>query len=48
MLTEKGFNGLIGKIQRVEGTLRSLVQDAVEDSLSLTALVLRYPHELLN
>lgn len=34
MLTEKGFNGLIGKIQRAEGTLRSLFQDALEDALA--------------
>lgn len=33
-LTEKGFTGLIGKIQRAEGTLRSLVQEAIEDSLA--------------
>lgn len=33
-LTEKGFTGLLGKIQRAEGTLRSLVQEAIEDSLS--------------
>lgn len=34
MLTEKGFSGLLGKIQRAEGTLRALVQDAIEDSLA--------------
>lgn len=33
-LTEKGFTGLIGKIQRAEGTLRALVQEAIEDALS--------------
>lgn len=33
-LTEKGFTGLIGKIQRAEGTLRSLVQEAIEDALA--------------
>lgn len=33
-LNEKGFASLIGKIQRAEGTLRSLVQDAIEDALS--------------
>lgn len=32
-LTEKGFTGLIGKIQKAEGTLRSLVQEAIEDAL---------------
>jgi hypothetical protein len=34
MLTEKGFSGLLVRIQRSEGTLRQLVQDAVEDSLA--------------
>jgi hypothetical protein len=33
-LTEKGFSGLLGKIQRAEGTMRSLVQEAVEDSIA--------------
>lgn len=33
-LTEKGFTGLIGKIQRAEGTLRALVQEAIEDALA--------------
>lgn len=34
MLTEKGFNGLIGRMLKAEGTLRQLVQDALEDSLA--------------
>lgn len=34
MLTEKGFAGLLTKIRRAEGTMRSLVQEAVEDSLA--------------
>lgn len=34
MLSDKGFAGLIGKIQRAEGTMRSLVQDAIEDALA--------------
>lgn len=34
MLTEKGFAGLLGKIRRAEGTMRSLVQEAVEDALA--------------
>lgn len=34
MLTEKGFSGLIGRIQRAEGTLRNLFQDAIEDALA--------------
>lgn len=33
MLTEKGFAGLMGKIKRAEGTLRDLIQQAIEDSL---------------
>lgn len=34
MLTEKGFAGLLGRIVRAEGTMRSLVQEAIEDALA--------------